>query len=351
MPVSKNGRLYYTEAQYKVARKYSALEYARAAGYDLVKDGNAFHLRQHDSMIFTADGRWFWNSRGLKGRALELLQYYENRTLPEAINLLTSGDRSPPLPPIRGAQKSIELPPEPFELPEKSPTFRRLYAYLCNTRKLDVEIVQELVRQKRVYESIRQYRCASTGELRTAHNVVFVGFDEKGQPRSAFQRGTNTAAPFKRDVAGSQKKYAFCCPGRDGVTTVAVFEASIDAISHATLVKISGMDWRDKDRIALGGVAPLPLLHYLQTHPQARKVELCLDNDPAGLRATKAIAEAIQAAGHKGLHGCTITSSPPPAGGGKDWNDYLLAFRSNSGLVPHGSHVENSKQRVYHMGP
>lgn len=331
MPVSKNGCLYFTDAQYKEARACSALEYAQATGYDLVTDGNVYHLRQHDSMIFTQDGRWFWNSQNVRGRALELLQYYEQRTLTEAVNILISGrwrSTDPPGPPGATPKKSIgPKTQEPFELPEKSPTFKRLFAYLCNTRQLDVEIVQELVRQKRIYESVRQYRCAGTGELRTAHNIVFVGYDERGRPRSAFQRGANTAVAFKREVAGSQKQYAFCCPGRKGVTTVAAFEASIDAISHATLAKISGMDWQDRDRIAQGGVDPKPLIRYLRHNGQIRSIDLCYDNDAAGSKAACDVSAALRKEGFGEKEGYTITVSPPPQGSGKDWNEYLVMFR------------------------
>lgn len=321
-PISKKGRQYFTDAQYKVARAYSALEYACAAGYDLVKAGNTYHLRQHDSMIFTLDGRWFWNSQNLRGRALELLQYYEKRSLPEAVNLLADGRIEPDkqLPP--GPQKSIVPSTRPFELPERSPSFKRLFAYLCNTRKLDVEIVQELVRQQRIYESVRRYRCSSTGETRTAHNVVFVGFDDQGIPRSAFQRGTNTVTSFKREVAGSRKKYAFCCPGRKGITTVAVFEASIDAISHATLAKISGMDWQDRDRIAQGGVDPKPLLHYLRHNGHIHIIDLCYDNDTAGRKAVCDVTAVLRAEGFGEREGYTINSTPPSDG--KDWNEYLV---------------------------
>lgn len=327
MPVSKNGRTYFTDAQYKAAREYSALEYARAAGYDLVKDGAVYHLRQHDSMVFTRDGRWFWNSRDLSGRALELLQYYEQLSLPEAVNILVDCHINPTKPPGVTPKKCIESALKPFELPEKAPTFKRLFAYLCNTRCLDVEIVQELVCQKRIYESVRRYPCSTTGEIRMAHNVVFVGYDERGQPRSAFQRGTNTAVSFKRDAVGSQKKYAFCCPGHKGISTVAVFEASIDAISHATLAKLREMDWRDKDRIALGGTTPVALLHYLVTHPQIDRIELCLDNDRAGCKAALNLMVALHDAGYDEANGYTIVSTPPPSTVGKDWNEYLIMFR------------------------
>lgn len=318
MPISRTGKTYFTNAQYRIARAYSALEYARAAKYSLVKEGNCYHLQAHDSMIFTQDGRWFWNSRGYRGGALEFMQVYEGRTLPEAVNMLASGGfcGALPSPPVQPEEK------KPFELPEKAPSFKRLFAYLCNTRRLDSEIVQSLVEEHRIYESVRRYPAPGTGEMREAHNVVFVGFDFGGRPRSAYQRGTNTHArtPFKRDAAGSDKRYAFCCPGRSGVTAVSVFEASIDAISHATLAKISGGDWRDRDRIALGGVAPPALIQYLREHPMVRQIELCMDRDAPGAAAAEKIKAELLEAGYG-----EVTLCPPPAG--KDWNDYLMEFR------------------------
>lgn len=329
MPVSKNDRLYFTKAQVKEARSYSALEYAKSAGYNLVKDGRGYHLREHDSMIFTQDGRWFWNSRGLKGRALDLLVHYEGMSLPEAVNRLTTGygtaQRSPPSrrPPLHPHLSTQEK--KPFELPEKSPTFKRLFAYLCQTRKLDVEIVQELVEQHRVYESVRYYPAPGTGELREAHNIIFVGFDEAGKPRSAFQRGTNTyGAAFKRDVAGSDKIYAFCCPGREGVTAVSAFEASIDAISHATLAKRSGKDWRSRDRIAQGGTWEGPLLHYLRCRPRVKEIELCYDNDEGGHKAAARTLEALEKEGFTAENGYLVTVSFPEL---KDWNEGLVRSR------------------------
>ena len=41
-----------------------------------------------NSMVFTTDGRWFWNSHSLKGRAIEFIMAYEDKTLPEAVLIL-----------------------------------------------------------------------------------------------------------------------------------------------------------------------------------------------------------------------------------------------------------------------
>lgn len=329
MPISKSGKLYFSPTQIERARACSALEYARSAGYELMRhDATSYRLREHDSMVFKSDGRWYWNSRGLKGRAIEFIMYYEQRSLPVAVYMLLS--RSAAAPDASLSPPAPEPPAEeekPFELPEKSPTFKRLFAYLCKTRMLDGEIVKELVCQGRIYESVRKYVCKSTGELRTAHNVIFVGLDEEGVPRSAFQRGTNTATTFKQDAPGSQKQYAFCCPGRDGVATVAAFEASIDAISHATLAKLHGKDWQDRDRIALGGLSALALLHYLKNHPWVKDIMLCVDNDAAGRKGAERLIAELQRHGYDTEHGYTVRTSLPPAEYGKDWNECLVAVR------------------------
>ena len=72
MPVSKNGKLYYTKEQYEKARYCAnALDYARKQGYELVRQSAGYYcLKDHDSMIFTPTGHWFWNSRGLSGGAM-----------------------------------------------------------------------------------------------------------------------------------------------------------------------------------------------------------------------------------------------------------------------------------------
>lgn len=327
MPISRRGNLYFTDEQYKQARACGALDYARARNYDLVRDCGSYHLREHDSMVFTSDGRWFWNSRKLAGRALEFMLYYEKKVLPEAV-LELAGETAPGLGPAPIGSPAPYFP-KPFELPPKAASFKRLFAYLCGTRCLDAEIVKELVEGRRIYESVRRLPPGADGLAHEIHNAVFVGFDHAGQPRSGFQRGLSTMSEhaFKRDVAGSDKSYAFCVPGYANTDTVAVFEASIDAVSHATLAKLSGQDYKAIDRIALGGVAIGPLMRYLRGHPAAVRIKLCLDSDAAGTAATEEIAQSLRGQGYTGERGYEITAEPP-GGACKDWNDYLRLWRS-----------------------
>lgn len=316
MPVSKEGKLYYTKEQLIAAKQVSALDYARATGYELVREGNAYTLKEHDSMVFTADGRWYWNSRQLSGRALDFIVHYEHRTVPEAVDLLVSKYDSPPVAtPVQKKNESTES--KPFQLPPRAGNMKRLFAYLCGTRNIDREILEHLIKQKCLYEGLYQYTVE--GKQLEHHNAVFVGLDEAGVPRSAYKRGLTTGAPYKRDVAGSQKEYAFCVPGRPGVDTVFVFEASIDAMSHATLHKLQGKDWRAADRIALGGVGGVPLFKYLEQHSNIRRIGLALDADLAGQAGCKNIAAILKEKEYTAERGYHVFREPEE----KDWNDYL----------------------------
>ena len=41
-------------------------------------------MEGHDSMVFTLDGKWFWNSHGLRGNALDFMQKFEGKSMIEA---------------------------------------------------------------------------------------------------------------------------------------------------------------------------------------------------------------------------------------------------------------------------
>ncbi len=101
-----------------------------------------------------------------------------------------------------------------------------------------------------------------------------------------------TGKPFKREAPGSQKQYGFCIPPMQPGTTVAVFEAAIDAMAEMTLC---GDVPADKYRLSLGGVSssdkePLASLQeLLRQHPEITTIELRLDNDAKGRMASVGI--------------------------------------------------------------
>mgnify|MGYP000796469613 FL=1 len=150
-------------------------------------------------------------------------------------------------------------------------------------------------------------------------NCVFVGKDENGVPRSAFQRGCQGS--FRGDVAGSQKQYGFLIPAEsETCDNVEIYEAPIDAMSGATLRQYKhDSPWRSVHYLALGGLNHQPIDYFLQQHPEVKRVSLCFDRDDPGRNFTKIVAKQLAERGY-------IVQDAPPAIG-KDYNDYLLAAR------------------------
>lgn len=314
-PVSKNGKPYYTREQYDYARySTSALEYAQSQGYELVRDGAYYHMKEHDSMIFTPRGAWFWNSRGLSGGALEFQIYYENKTITEAVLTLAEGRDFGTARPAASQPSAPPPPREPFTLPERADTTNQVFAYLCKTRMLDRNIVQEMMRQGGLYESVY-----TTREGKKLHNACFVSYDAEGNPCGAYQRGTGSVA-FKREAPGSNKSYGWLLRGKDPAA-VAVFEAAIDAASYATIMRILEQNEKSIDYLALGGVGDTPLKNYLEAHPNIREVWLGLDADRAGREASERIGGALREQGYRVID-ITDTGGMNEV---KDWNGYLQA--------------------------
>ncbi len=343
--VQKELKLHYTPEQERYARVCSALEYAQSRGYELIRKGNYYQMKEHDSMVFTTDGRWFWNSRSLFGGAGDFIVHYEGKTWVEAVLILnhaegqTYADVKAGIHPRQDAPKPPQAHPTPapvekvpFKLLAQSLDFRRMFGYLCGTRKLDQKILQDLIGQSRLYESVYRYT-DNTGEQKEIHNAVFVGMDAHGEPKSAFQRGLSSLGSnttYKRDVPGSDASAAFCLPGNQDVDTVLVFEASIDAISHASIYKDAGLDYKMYDRIALGGTEKtVGLTTYLQSHPNISRVVIAMDEDAAGRAADKKIRELLA---EEKYNLVSLRQSV-----GKDWNDYLVKWRQvaeDAGQLP-----------------
>lgn len=329
MPISKNGRPYYTKEQYEAARyNSSALEYARSQGYELVRQGAYYTMKEHDSMVFTPQGNWFWNSRGVHGTALEFQMYYENKTLTEAVLTLAGehelvnsrpAERPQAAPAASPAPPKADPPRSAFKLPGKADNYKLLFSYLCVNRGLDGEVVKEMIRQKRLYQSAYH-----RPDGKVLSNATFVYQDNNGNAIGAFQRGMidrDDQPAYKRDVPGSDKRWGWMLPGQGTPTQVAVFEGAIDAASDASLAAMKdGSAWRNIDRLSLEGLSFQPLQNYLEAHPNVRQVILMLDGDEPGRRAASEIVQKLQAKGYE------IEDREPPFG--KDWNEVLKGVRA-----------------------
>lgn len=338
---------HFSQEQYEQALAVPLLPFLEQRGYQFKKCGSEYHMTNHDSFV-VKNNLWKWFSQDLGGNVISFLTKVENMDLVSAVLLLCEKQNSE-----LAQQHKLEVPqkitePKQILLPLHNSTSRHAFAYLLKTRCIDKDIISDLMKKGKIYESIEYfvnvklsdgtYKNAklvtnkdfdyleksemiktvkeSTGGIKAGfdyhgelkyiglsnlsekvrssllanekvkkispiYNCVFCGFNEQGEVKYASMRGIQTGSSFKQDIVGSDKKYCFNMEGSSD--EVFVFEAPIDAISHATLFKMSGFDWQADSRVALGGVTELALDQFLKTHPYIRKINFCLDRDKTGI--------------------------------------------------------------------
>lgn len=303
----------YTQEQIDTAKNIDLLDYLNQRGYNLINSArNEYRLKEHDSLVIS-NNKWKWFSQNIGGSTLDFLTEYEKMSFKEAMNILLDERGSNVKSKCKAynevknedKEKSKEL----SELPEKNTNYRRVYAYLKKTRCIDYEIITDMVEAHNLYED------------KEKHNCVFLGKDKAGEVKYCFKIGTSTEKKYKGEITGSDKRYNIELYSSLESDKVCVYESIIDAMSHATLIKLRGGDYKKESRISLGGVADLKLEQYLKDNPNIKNIVVCLDNDEAGINAGLKIKDNYSKLGYN------ITKIVPK--NGKDFNDELVALENN----------------------
>ncbi len=308
----------FTDEQIYRANHVSIYELAKQLGYNPEKSGSNYHIKNHGGLyIDDAKNSFYCWAAERGGGPIQFLMFAENMSWLESMKyLIGDGEIQQTQKASLRQHKPVEEKHVEFKLPDKASPYKRLFAYLIKTRGLDKDIVTDLVYKKKIYESLPH------------HNIVFVGYDENGEARQAFQRGTVTGLTFKGVVPGSNMNYCFAMEGKGDSLTV--YEAAIDAISHASIYKNLGMGWKKEHRIALGCLSDNALTGYLKRHPEIKNITFALDNDDEakfsngnsapnwGQEAANKYAEKYAKLGYN------TTVEKPLA---KDWNEDLLNIR------------------------
>lgn len=290
------------------ARNADLLDYLHSQGYRLIKSTpREYRLEEHDSLVIS-NNRWHWFSRDMGGNTLDFLIKYEGKSFNEAVGILTGRELQRFTAKLRDIFISEDYAESKEEnvtelvLPLKARNYRRVFAYLNKTRKIDASIIADMMHLGKLYQSERG-------------NCVFVGTDKDGNIRFACERGTFSGVSYRRDCPGSDKRFCFHMEGRSNL--LYVFEAPIDAMSHATLFKMKRLDYTEDHRISLGCLGNAALKQYLLDRPEIRNVILCLDNDRWGRAAS---AKFMQELKEKGYAVSEELSK------GKDYNEDLVAL-------------------------
>ena len=286
-------------------KRFSDEQLQRASGIDIVamlqgqgeklkKQGRVYRWMRYDSTVIDRN-RWYRHSREIGGGPIQFMQHFYGMNFVDAVKYLLDGEEGAEL-----VQASRTPEPKlPFTPPKLSKNMHRTFAYLIKTRKIDADIVQHFVSEKKIFET-EEY-----------HNVAFCGYDEKGEMKQMHLRSTLPGNRFFMDIDGSDKQYYFRHIGTN--SDVYVFEAPIDMLSYITMNK---ENWQESSYVCLGGVAIDALKNVLNTNEQISKVYMCVDRDDAGDKTVKRIGDELNEMGYEWER--ILPEN-------KDWNEDLTA--------------------------
>ena len=296
----------YTQEQIDKANQTNLEEFLQQKGEHLRKTGSESVLiykdstGEHDS-ISVRRNRWYDHKNMRGGYPLKFMQEFYGMNFRTAMKELLHGEE-----PGLGRKKNTEqekpkvneetevngntakceddTKKSEFKLPEKDGNMKRVFAYLLKTRFLDKDVVRSFVEQEILYQEKKH------------GNVVFVGTDKDGVPKSACKKTTaEQTKGFRMTVAGSDCRYGFCWRGDSN--KLYVFEAAIDLMSFITL---KNYDWKTDSFLALDGLSSKPLLQFLEDQKNIFEIFLCLDYDAAGIEACDKLKDILIEKGYDG---------------------------------------------------
>lgn len=307
----------YTPEQITEVKRIDLLSYLQARRPDeLIRAGpHEYRTKTHSSLVIS-NGKWRWCRGGLGGTtALQYLIKVEGYPFLKAIEELSG---TPSLQPV---SRPSNMPEGIFKLPPANQTNAHVRAYL-RSRGISDAVLDYCLESRCLYEYAAYAKKGPYAGRLIGFDCVFVGFDLAGIARFACMRAASNRSDFRHDVDFSKKDFSFCLPAEQpNNPCVAVFEAPIDALSHATLAARYRGNWRDTHRLALAGDSLLALRRFLADHPQISIIDICTDNDPTGRRIAADIHDLYD-------NRYTVRDRFPPKG--KDYNDYLMMRKERS---------------------
>lgn len=264
----------FTEAQMKQVFSTNMIDFAVSNGFDIEKgDRYSVHVKHSGGLYFFNHGRGYYCfSTQKKGNIVDFVKDYYGLDFVSAVEMILGTKAYEQ---TKHYIMPIEkVPKKELTLPSKDENYNRVIAYLIYTRGIEKDVVYQMIKEKKVYQA----KTEISGK--TYSNCAFVGFDENKKPKYCALRSMSNKSSFRQDVAGSDKTYGFVMEGTSN--RVYVFEAPIDAMSHATLTFLHHANWKEGHRVSEGGLSDKALERYLNLHPEIDEIAFCYDNDIDG---------------------------------------------------------------------
>ncbi len=259
--------IYVTDEMIEQARSANLAEYFKSGGYEFEQRRSEVHVRGYGGLYVNAEtNQWYcFSMSGRNGgkNAVNCLTDVIGLDFKTAVSELVGYSHTRPI----NCTKSYE-PPKKRELviPERADNMRKVFAYLCQTRKIDSKIVSDLVRNGLLYQDKRG-------------NAVFVHRDEDGKIVGAELQGTNSYQRFKGVAAGTSDSLFAVKIGTPN--RAYVFESAIDMLSFRQLANPAKI--KNSVLVSMAGLKPNSLKLLSE---RGLNLYACVDNDEAGIKFT-----------------------------------------------------------------
>ena len=260
----------FTDEQLQAARNANLAEYFQTHGFDCELRRNELHVKGFGGFyINTETNEWYCFSKSGKngGRnAVNCLIEMLGMDLKTAVTELSGCSYSRPI----SYKQTAPSIPEKRELimPERADNMKNVFAYLCQTRKIDSKIVEGLVRDGLLYQDKRG-------------NAVFIHKNEDGEIVGAELQGTNTNYRFKGVAKGTFDSLFSVKIGQPNKAYI--FESAIDLLSFKQLANQQKI--QNSVLVSMAGLKPNSLKPLSE---KGIRLFSCVDNDDKGIRFTAA---------------------------------------------------------------
>lgn len=266
----------FTEEQMQQVFGTNLIDFAVGNGFvidEKESDRSAVKIKGQNGLFLFKHGRGFkCFSSDKRGNIIDFVKEYFGLNFINSVEMIL-GTKAYEL--TNHIVTPTEKPPkQELVLPPKAESFNRVIAYLIYTRGLDKNIVYQMIKERKIYQSKVDFKGNSY------QNCAFVGYDEKQKPMYCALRSPSDKNNFRQDVTGSDKTYGFVMEGKSN--RVYEFESPIDAMSHATLFTLNEMDFKSDHRVSEGCLSDKALERYLKLHPEITEIVFCYDNDIDG---------------------------------------------------------------------
>lgn len=315
------------------ARQASLLEYFQKSGYTVERKGSEYYIKEFPGLCIKPEtNQWYhhYTGQGSTNNSIDCLTKVIGIDFKQAVLELTGQDITHSHSVGSATQskpRQTELPkPQPekpvkkeLRMPEPAENNNRLKAYLCQTRKIPIEIEDEMIAAGILYQGKSETHTVINGQPKTYHNAnaVFVHRDSDGHVIGGELQGLNSNKRFKGVVAGTgESAFMFTpVPPRDGkIRRAYIFESAIDLMSFYKFC-----DKRKLEGAVLVSMAGLKPSIPKKLQEEGVQIISCVDSDDAGRRFEQENG-FVRSAGVK---------AQLDDQGFKDWNE-LLVFKSKN---------------------